>query len=78
MPCWTKVLVTLPTDKYTIEARKKLGLSETGDVSEADAGRVRLEAGKLKTAATIRMLNPCAMIKGLTVGCKTLNIQINI
>jgi hypothetical protein len=78
MPCFTKVLVTMPTDKYTLEARRKLGIRETGDVSEEDAVRIRVEAGKLKTAAQVRALNPGAMIQGLQVGSKKLTIQINI
>lgn len=79
MPCWTKVqLITLDTDKYTIAARLKLGLPEKGQVSQEDAVRVKLEAGKLKTAATVKALNPGAMIQGLQVGIKKLTIQINI
>ena len=78
MPCYTKVMVTLPTDKYTLEARRKLGIREKGDVTEEEAVQIRIEAGKLKTATQIRALNPGAMIQGLQIGVKKLTIQINI
>lgn len=78
MPCTTTVMVTLENDKFTIEARKKLGLPLKGQVSEAEAGRVRIEAAKLKTASIMKSLNPSAMIKGMTVGSKKLTIQVDI
>ena len=78
MPCDTKVMVTLDDNKWNQRAREKLGLSVTGKLSQEDADRVRLEAGKLKTAAAIRVLNPTAIVTGLTVGCKKLTIQVEI
>lgn len=79
MPCDTKVqLVQMDNDKYTIEARKKLGLSLTGGLTQDQAKKVRLEAGKLKASAAIRALNPTASIKGMTLGSKKLTIQVDI
>ena len=78
MPCYTKVMVSLSNDKWTVEARKKLGLPLTGQVSQEDAIRIKVEAGKLKTAATIRALNPSAMITGMQAGSCKINIQVNI
>lgn len=79
MPCDTRVqLVQVENDKFTIEARKKLGLSLTGGLTQEDAKRVRIEAGKLKTAAAIKAINPTAIVTGLTVGSKKLTIQVNI
>lgn len=79
MPCDTKVqLFQTDNDKYTIEARRKLGLPLTGGLTADNLKRVKLEAGKLKTIAAIRALNPAAMITGATIGSKKLTIQVNI
>ena len=78
MPCYTKVLVDLKNDKWNALARKKLGLSIKGGLEESDAVRVRLEAGKLKTAATIKAINPTAIVTGLQLGVKKLTIQVEI
>lgn len=78
MPCDTKVMVNLEDNKWNTKAREKLGLSVKGALSQEDARDVRLEAGKLKTAAAIKAINPTAIITGLAVGVKKLNIQVNI
>jgi hypothetical protein len=77
MPCYTKVLVELNNDKWTLRAKEKLGITGTR-VSEEDAARIRVEAGKLKTIASIRLLSPTAIITGTTIGSKKLTIQVNI
>jgi hypothetical protein len=71
-------LINLENSKWNIEARRKLGLKLKGPLEEYDAQMVRLEAGKLKTAAAIRLLSPTAVVKGLTVGSKKLTLQVNI
>lgn len=78
MACFTKVMVTLDNDKYTIEARKKLGLPLKGEVDEETARAVKLEASKIKTVSVMRALNPGALIKGNLLGSKKLTIQIDI
>lgn len=78
MPCDTKVLVTLENTPYNQKARKKLGLSLTGQLSQADADDVRIEAGKLKTIDAIMAIDPLAAITGTTVGSDTLTIQLEL
>ena len=79
MPCYTKIqLVTLSNDRFTIAARKKLGLSLKGDVTEEDAIRVKMEAAKLKTAESIKLMNPGAQIKGMQAGNNKLEIDLDI
>jgi hypothetical protein len=77
-PCYTKVLVRIDEDKWTIRAREKLGLPLKGNVTEEQAQQIKLEAGKLKTVASIKAINPTAIVTGLTVGSKKLTIQVNI
>jgi len=74
----TGINVTLDNDKWNTMARQKLGLPIKGGLSQQEANQVRLEAGKLKTAAAIKAINPTAIITGLTVGIKKLTIQVNI
>jgi len=78
MPCYTKVMVTLEDNKWNQKAREKLGLPVKGELTEEEARDVRLEAGKLKTVAAIKALNPTAIIKGTTVGIKKLTIQVDL
>jgi hypothetical protein len=79
MPCFTKIqLVTLANDRFTIAARKKLGLSLKGDVTEEQAIQVKMEAAKLKTAEAIKLMNPGAQIKGLSAGSNKLEIDLDI
>lgn len=78
MPCDTKVMVNLEDNKWNALARKKLGLPEKGGLTEEDAKRVRLEAGKLKTVSAIKAINPTAMITGTAIGIKKLTISIDI
>jgi hypothetical protein len=79
MPCFTKIqLVTLNNDRFTLAARKKLGLSLKGDVTEEQATEVRIEAAKLKTAEAIKLMNPGAQIKGMQAGNNKLEIDLDI
>jgi len=79
MPCYTKVqLFNTDKDKYTVMAKAKLGIGEKEQVTQAQLGQIKIEAGKLKTAALIKIMNPAAMIKGLQVGIKELNIQLDL
>ena len=78
MPCYTKVMVTLDDNKWNEMARKKLGLPLKGQVTENEAAQVRLEAGKLKTSAAIKAINPTAIVTGLNLGSKKLTIQVDI
>jgi hypothetical protein len=72
MPCFTKIqLVTLANDRFTIAARKKLGLSLKGDVTEEQAIQVKMEAA-------IKLMNPGAQIKGLSAGSNKLEIDLDI
>ena len=66
------------TDVWTQKAREKLGLPLKGKVTEVDAQRVRLEAGKLKTASAIKAIAPSAMVQGMAVGVKKLVINLEI
>lgn len=75
MPCYTSVQVNLDDNEINREARKKLGLSETGGLSPEDAGRVRIEAGVIKTLRLVRRLNPTAVVR--RVG-NELNVSVNI
>jgi hypothetical protein len=78
MPCDTKVMVSLDDNKWNALARKKLGLPVSGKLYEEQAAQVRLEAGKLKTSAAIKAINPTAIVTGLNLGSKKLTIQVNI
>jgi hypothetical protein len=78
MPCDTKVMVNLEDNKWNTLARQKLGLPVKGALSQEDARDVRLEAGKLKTVAAIKAINPTAIVKGTAIGVKKLTIQVNI
>jgi hypothetical protein len=78
MPCDTKVMVNLEDNKWNAKAREKLGLSLKGGLSVQDAADVRVEAGKLKTAAVVKAMDPTAIITGLTVGSKKIIIQMNV
>jgi hypothetical protein len=62
MPCYTVVTVTLDDNEINREARRELGLKETGPLTEEEAGRVRIEAGIIKTRREIRRLQPMALI----------------
>lgn len=63
MACYTVVMVTLTDDAVNREARRKLGLAETGLLTEEAAGRVRIEAGIIRSYASIRKLEPTAVIR---------------
>lgn len=78
MPCYTKVMVTLDDNKWNTLARKKLGLRIKGQLTETEANTVKLEAGKLKTSAAIKAINPTAIVTGLTLGSKKLTIRLEI
>lgn len=78
MPCDTKVMVTLDNSKWNQMARKKLGIKETGQVTEEEARQIRVEAGKLKCVAAIKAINPTAFITGLQAGSKKISIQVDI
>ena len=81
MPCWYKVeikLENLEDDRWNREARKKLGLNLTGGLTSQQAGRVRIEAGKLKAASVMKALDPSSLITGMGVGSNELRIQIDI
>ena len=78
MPCDTKVMVSLEDNKWNAKAREKLGLSVSGKLSVEDAASVRIEAGKLKTAAVVKAMDPTAIITGLTLGSKKIVIQMNV
>lgn len=79
MPCYTQVqLVNLDDDKWNRKAREKLGLPLEGAVQPEDAKRIRVEAGKFKTAEAMKKLKPGAIIKGMTAGSKKLTIQVDI
>ena len=77
-PCDTKVMVTLDDTKWNQKAREKLGLPIKGQLSQEDARAVQLEAGKLKTVAAIKAINPMALITGMTIGSKKISIQVDI
>jgi hypothetical protein len=78
MPCYTKVLVTLEDTRWNREARKKLGFKLEGQLTEEEATKVRIEAGKLKVSSIVKMQSPTAMISGLQVGLKQLRIQVDL
>ena len=79
MPCWTKNLVELG-EEWVQKAMEKLGIKnkDIRSLSETDAERVKLEAGKLKMAAKVRKLNPLAFIQGMEVGSKKLTIRMEL
>jgi hypothetical protein len=76
MPCYTKVLVNLKNTKWNRMAREKLGLPLEGGLTEVQAKDVRVEAGRLKTTAEVKMMNPAAMVQ--SIGKRKLTININI
>lgn len=63
MACYTVVLVELDDNEHNRKARERLGLPLTGGLEEADANRVRKEAGIIKTQAILRRLNPTAIVR---------------
>lgn len=63
MPCFTRIKVTLRDDDITRKARAKLGLPVTGQVSQADARRVRVEVGIMRSQATLRQISPTAVVR---------------
>lgn len=77
MPCNTVVQVQVEKTKWTEQARKKMGLSLTAAVSPQLAAAIRVEAGKLKTIAAVKVINPNALITGTTLGSKKLTIRIS-
>jgi hypothetical protein len=71
-------MVTLDDNKWNAKAREKLSLAAQGQLTEEDARAVKLEAGKLKTSAAIKAINPTAIVTGLNLGSKKLTIQVDI
>lgn len=63
MACYTEVEVNLDDNEINRESRKKLGLRETGSLSENDARRVRIEAGIIKAGRLTRRMAPTAVIR---------------
>lgn len=63
MACWTVVTIDLPDTELNREAREALGLPLEGSLSQADALRVRTEAGVIKARKEIRRLAPNAVIR---------------
>lgn len=78
MPCYTKVMVETENTEWTKLARKKLNLPATGKLYPEEAQAVTLEAGKLKTEASILEQDPFAIIEGMDVGSKELTIELEI
>lgn len=64
MPCYTVLsLENLEDTAVNREARRRLGLPETGSLAASLADRVRVEAGLLRATSAIRRLNPTAVIR---------------
>ena len=63
MPCDTRVEVRIDDKEIEKEARKKLGLPESGSLTRQQAAALTKEAGILKTIKTTRRLAPTAVIK---------------
>jgi len=63
MPCYTIITVKLDDTAINRRARKKLGLSEEGNLSSSDARRVRQEAAVLKAQDSVRKLDPRAIVR---------------
>ena len=63
MACFTKVEVNLDNNEVNRQARKKLGLKEEGPLTELEAGKVRVEAGVIRTLAVMQRLAPTAVVR---------------
>lgn len=74
MACYTMTRITLDDTAVNRKARKKLGLPEEGPLSRSDAARVKVEAGVLQTMATMRRLDPTAVIRRKG---NTLTVSVN-
>ena len=63
MSCYTMVAVNLEDNAVNRKAREKLGLPLEGSLSQSDAGRVKVEAGIIRSRATLMRLAPNAVIR---------------
>lgn len=79
MPCWTRVLMDIGNE-WTDKAMEKLGIKgrNISQLTESQAEAVKLEAKKLKMAATTKKLKIGAMISGMEVGSKKLTIRMEL
>jgi hypothetical protein len=58
-------MVSLEDTLWNKKAREKLKLPLTGQLTEEQAGQVRVEAGKLKAASIIKAMNPANIVSGM-------------
>ena len=63
MACYTMVTVNLEDSVINREARKKLGLPLEGSLTQSQAGRVKVEAGIIRTRSLLVRMAPGAMIR---------------
>ena len=63
MACYTVVTVNLEDSAVNRMAREKLGLSLEGPLTEAQAGRVRVEAGVIRTRSLLARMSPGAVVR---------------
>ena len=79
MPCYTVVkMEVVPNDRFTIAAKKKLGIALDQEVTADVAQQIKLEAGKLKTIELVKRMNPGAQIRGTATGSQELQIDLEI
>ena len=62
-PCYTQIRVTLDDNDVNRAARKALGLPLDGELAYSDAGRVKVEAGVIRTRSVLQRLAPTAVVK---------------
>lgn len=74
MACYTLVRITLDDTAVNRAARQKLGLPVEGGLSLSDAGRVRVEAGAIRTRAALQRLAPTAVVRRAG---NTLTVTVN-